>query len=360
MRLATLVLLLLARAAGAQSSGAPEPLLTAETLPVLVGGIEALQAGIRYPEAERRAGVEGRVIVRFVVGPDGVPVDAEVVRSVSRGLDSAAVAAVVASRFTPGVQDGQRVSVRFTLPVSFRFTAERTARSAAALVPGEEWDPPSYVVADSGTVVDGQGRLVFLAPTEGAERVVISVQHGRVVENETVFSSGSPLFPRIVEIAGQFSSAASIQPRPDGFYHAVDLVALGVPASFDLAFDIPARTYRMRASRCQTSSPAAGCVSMFPMLIGGFGGVVDRSRLPRTTQQPFPEGRVVYAVEVDGEGRVASAEMVSTTFAASPVSRRITDGLRDSLLESRFVVDPNRADQESIRVTIPFTFRSND
>ncbi len=98
----------------------PEPLAFSEVSPVLIGGIERLQQSIIYPDMEQRARIEGRVIVRFVVGPDGRTTNVEVVRSVSPGLDRAAVQAVERARFEPGKQDGQAVSVRQTLPVTFR------------------------------------------------------------------------------------------------------------------------------------------------------------------------------------------------------------------------------------------------
>lgn len=357
MRWFAVLLLVIACPAIAQ---APDSTLdVVDVQPVLIGGLEALQRGIVYPEADRRAGTQGRVIVRFIVDPAGVPAHVEVVRGVSPGLDSVSVAAVERARFTPGTQDGRPVSVRFTLPVSFRITEESATTLSTYPVPGERWDPPSFVVADSGAVVDGRGRLVFAAPTEGVERVVITVEDGRVLENETTFAPGSALLARIEESATRFASAATLRARADEFYHAVDIVALGVPSAVDLSFDLAARTYRIRAARCETSSPAAGCVSMFPMLIGGFGGVVDRARFPAAVQRPFPDGRVVYATTIDAEGRVASAELVSTTYGNDPVGRGMVDALRESILESRFVVDPNRVEAGPVRVSLPLTFRTD-
>ena len=91
-----------------------------EVQPVLIGGIEALQSRIVYPDWERRAGVEGIVIVGFTVGTGGAPYNIEIVRAVSPGLDLAAIQAVQLTRFTPGLQDGRPVDVLFTLPVTFR------------------------------------------------------------------------------------------------------------------------------------------------------------------------------------------------------------------------------------------------
>ena len=95
-----------------------------EVQPTLVGGIERLQQSIQYPDFELRNGIEGRVIVSFVVDEDGVPWDVSVARGVSLGLDGAAVEAVRAARFTPGEQNGRPVAVRFTLPVTCRTGAQ--------------------------------------------------------------------------------------------------------------------------------------------------------------------------------------------------------------------------------------------
>jgi protein TonB len=103
-----------------------EPVRTDEVLPfsevqpALIGGIEGLQSKIEYPSFDRSARNEGRVIVAFVVDENGVPSQITVARSVTPGLDAAAVAAVREARFTPGRQNGRNVKVRFTLPVTFR------------------------------------------------------------------------------------------------------------------------------------------------------------------------------------------------------------------------------------------------
>jgi protein TonB len=69
---------------------------------------------------EHRAGIEGRVIVQFVVNEDGAVSDIVVTRGVSPGLDRAAVEAAQRARFRPGMQAGRPVRVRFALPINFR------------------------------------------------------------------------------------------------------------------------------------------------------------------------------------------------------------------------------------------------
>ncbi len=91
-----------------------------EQQPVLIGGIAALQSAAEYPEFARRAGIEGRVIVQFVVDERGNVVTPVVVRSPNDLLSQAALEAVGRVSFEPGQQRGRPVKVQFTVPVTFR------------------------------------------------------------------------------------------------------------------------------------------------------------------------------------------------------------------------------------------------
>lgn len=72
-----------------------------------------------YPEVARRAGIEGTVFVQFVVGTKGFVWEPVAVRSRSEALSEEAVRLVSTSRFEPGLQRGQAVCARFTIPVRF-------------------------------------------------------------------------------------------------------------------------------------------------------------------------------------------------------------------------------------------------
>ncbi|WP_412067149.1 energy transducer TonB [Rubrivirga sp. IMCC43871] len=99
----------------------PDEVFTAaEVQPVLVDGIGELQRRVEYPEFARRAGIEGQVVVQFVVDERGNVVDPVAVRSPNELLSEAAIKAVRESRFTPGQQRGRLVKVRFSVPVTFR------------------------------------------------------------------------------------------------------------------------------------------------------------------------------------------------------------------------------------------------
>lgn len=97
-----------------------EVFVIVENMPELIGGMAALQEHVEYPEMARRAGIEGRVVVQFIIDKEGYVREPQVVRSLGGGLDEAAIEAVKQVRFTPGMQRGRPVRVKYTIPVQFR------------------------------------------------------------------------------------------------------------------------------------------------------------------------------------------------------------------------------------------------
>ena len=96
-----------------------------EQAPQFPGGPQALMKwlgeNLRYPVAAQEAGVQGRVICQFVIQADGTIGETKIMRGVSPELDAEALRVVKAMpAWTPGMQDGQAVNVRYTLPVTFR------------------------------------------------------------------------------------------------------------------------------------------------------------------------------------------------------------------------------------------------
>jgi len=88
--------------------------------PKLVGGMAALQKSITYPEMAKEAGIEGRVIVQFVVDKDGTVTNPTVARGAHKLLNETALSAVKKQTFKPGMKDGQPAPVQMSLPVTFR------------------------------------------------------------------------------------------------------------------------------------------------------------------------------------------------------------------------------------------------
>ena len=91
-----------------------------EDMPELIGGLGELQSKIRYPEMARRAGIEGRVYIQFIVNEQGEVVDQQVIRGIGGGADEEALRVVSEAKFTPGMQRGRPVKVQYSLPIFFR------------------------------------------------------------------------------------------------------------------------------------------------------------------------------------------------------------------------------------------------
>ena len=91
-----------------------------ETMPQLKGGLADLQRKVKYPEMARRAGIEGRVTVQFIVNEQGKVENPRVIRGIGGGCDEAALEAVKQASFSPGMQRGRPVRVQYSLPIVFR------------------------------------------------------------------------------------------------------------------------------------------------------------------------------------------------------------------------------------------------
>ena len=98
-----------------------------DQMPEFPGGMEALNTylrnNIRYPQEAQKAGIQGRVIIQFIVSKDGSITDAEVVESVDPQLDAEGLRLIKnMPRWKPGMQKGQAIRVKQTLPIRFAFT----------------------------------------------------------------------------------------------------------------------------------------------------------------------------------------------------------------------------------------------
>ena len=96
-----------------------------ENMPEFPGGMgemmKYLSMNVRYPEAAQKAGLQGRVVVQFVVEADGSISNANVQRGVSEELDAEAIRVIEKMpKWTPGMQNGKAVRVKYSIPISFR------------------------------------------------------------------------------------------------------------------------------------------------------------------------------------------------------------------------------------------------
>ena len=90
-----------------------------DQVPILLGSMESLIQEIQYPERARRANLEGRVTVAFIVDVDGAVRLPTVTQSLGAGCDEEALRAVQLARFAPGRLDGVPVNVITSLTFVF-------------------------------------------------------------------------------------------------------------------------------------------------------------------------------------------------------------------------------------------------
>ena len=112
-------------------SSAPKKVFTGkvydivEQMPSFPGGpaelMKWLSSHVQYPAIAQENGVQGRVIVAFVVEKDGSVTDVTVVRSVDPSLDKEAARVVrQMPKWIPGKQNGAAVRVKYNVPVTFK------------------------------------------------------------------------------------------------------------------------------------------------------------------------------------------------------------------------------------------------
>lgn len=97
----------------------------AEVMPSFPGGQKEfnsfLARNLKYPPPLQEIGVEGRVIIQFVVDKDGSITNAEVVRGVHPLIDKEALRVInMMPKWSPGMQNHKPVRVKYTVPVAFK------------------------------------------------------------------------------------------------------------------------------------------------------------------------------------------------------------------------------------------------
>ena len=113
--------------AGQDGIETDEPFFLVEVMPSFKGGDinkfrEWVQKRTNYPQAAIEAGVQGKVYLTFIIEPDGAVSNVTVVKGVAAIIDNEAVKAIQASpKWSPGLQRGQPVRVRYSMWLNFIF-----------------------------------------------------------------------------------------------------------------------------------------------------------------------------------------------------------------------------------------------
>jgi len=112
---------------GQEGTASDEPFVLVEVMPSFKGGgIEKFRGWVQsrttYPQAAIDKKIKGKVYLTFIVEKDGSVSNVTVVKGVDPLLDDEAVKAISESpKWTPGLQRGEPVRVRYSIPLNFMF-----------------------------------------------------------------------------------------------------------------------------------------------------------------------------------------------------------------------------------------------
>ncbi|MDZ7756900.1 TonB family protein [Rhodohalobacter sp.] len=140
-----------------------------EKMPELIGGLGSIQQKMRYPEMARKAGIEGRVYVQFVVDENGNVVDPQILRGIGGGADEEAIRVVSQAKFKPGMQRGKPVRVKYSLPILFSLGNDESVDSESGQTSSAEVEAPATM---------GKRMIMEVRNEDGQLR-------GRVLDGET-------------------------------------------------------------------------------------------------------------------------------------------------------------------------------
>ena len=110
-----------------------------DQMPQYPGGESEMQKfiseNLKYPETAQKEGIQGRVIVRFVVEKTGAISNIEVIRGIGPDCDKEAIRTIKAMpNWIPGKTTGRIVPVYFTLPIVFKLTGDNSKKTGSKTI----------------------------------------------------------------------------------------------------------------------------------------------------------------------------------------------------------------------------------
>lgn len=116
-----------------ETEGNEKVYTTVDKMPVYPGGDTELMkyiiSNLRYPLSAKDKGIQGRVIIRFVINTNGEVANAEVLRGLEPDCDNEALRVIKGMpKWTPGSQNGRDVPVFFTIPIVYRLSKDEEKR----------------------------------------------------------------------------------------------------------------------------------------------------------------------------------------------------------------------------------------
>ena len=218
------------------SPSAPKPAVqngetftVVEQMPEYPGGMKALMGylaeNIQYPAECQKAGIQGRVIVQFVVKADGSLDNFEIKRSVNPLLDAEALRVIKTTpKWKPGTQHGKPVDVKFTIPVTFSLPDKQkehtptgnisdsslTLKKTLFIIDGKEVEPKALneinpdQISSINVIKDGTGITIFGPKARDGVILITTKRSSTTSQGESLVTG------RVTDAAGNPVSGACI------------------------------------------------------------------------------------------------------------------------------------------------------
>lgn len=219
------------------------------------GGMAALMKyltdNIRYPEAAKKAGIQGRVIVQFVVDKDGSIKNVRTLRGVNSDLDAEAIRVIQSMpKWKPGTQKGEPVKVKYTVPVMFRIpTAPVNANIGETVVVAKN-ESAASVTGDVYEVVDKMpefpggmvGLMQYLSKnTKYPADARTKGKEGRVIVSVIINTKGKATNPTIIKSVDPSLDAEALRvagTMPDWVPGTKNGIPVNVKYTFPVTFSL--------------------------------------------------------------------------------------------------------------------------
>ncbi len=95
---------------------------TPEVQPELIGGMGELVKYIVYPDLAKKAGIEGKVLVKVFIDETGKVIDTQILKGVGAGCDESAMDAIKQVKFKPALLKGKPVKCTVVIPIMFKLS----------------------------------------------------------------------------------------------------------------------------------------------------------------------------------------------------------------------------------------------
>ena len=219
------------------------------------GGMAALMKyltdNIRYPEAAKKAGIQGRVIVQFVVDKDGSIKNVRTLRGVNSDLDAEAIRVIQSMpKWKPGTQKGEPVKVKYTVPVMFRIPTAPVDANIGETVVVAKNESAASVTGDVYEVVDKMpefpggmvGLMQYLSknikyPTDARTKG----KEGRVIVSVIINTKGKATNPTIIKSVDPSLDAEALRvagTMPDWVPGTKNGIPVNVKYTFPVTFSL--------------------------------------------------------------------------------------------------------------------------